>query len=72
MLFAMVRILNKINQLAASLEPIFQNYMQIFIFLGSEKVKLSHSKGKQLVETNNINKSLLTLGKKIFEILLKN
>ncbi|CAF0890601.1 unnamed protein product [Rotaria sp. Silwood1] len=29
---------------------------------GSEKVKVSHSKGKQLVETNNINKSLLTLG----------
>ncbi|CAM2708055.1 unnamed protein product [Rotaria socialis] len=29
---------------------------------GSEKVKASHSKGKQLVETNNINKSLLTLG----------
>ncbi|CAF0848068.1 unnamed protein product [Adineta ricciae] len=35
----------------------------IFVDLaGSEKVKLSHSKGKQLVETNNINKSLLTLG----------
>ena len=30
---------------------------------GSEKVKISLSKGKQLVETNNINKSLLTLGK---------
>ncbi|CAF1597857.1 unnamed protein product, partial [Didymodactylos carnosus] len=29
----------------------------------SEKVKVSHSKGRQLVETNNINKSLLTLGK---------
>lgn len=33
-----------------------------FFPLGSEKVKVSHSKGKQLVETNNINKSLLTLG----------
>ena len=30
---------------------------------GSEKVKVSLSKGKQLIETNNINKSLLTLGK---------
>ena len=27
-------------------------------------MKVSHSKGKQLVETNNINKSLLTLGNK--------
>ncbi|CAF1278825.1 unnamed protein product [Adineta steineri] len=35
----------------------------VFVDLaGSEKVKQSHSKGKQLVETNNINKSLLTLG----------
>ncbi|UJR35549.1 hypothetical protein I4U23_028302 [Adineta vaga] len=35
----------------------------IFVDLaGSEKVKLSLSKGKQLTETNNINKSLLTLG----------
>ncbi|CAF4248014.1 unnamed protein product, partial [Rotaria magnacalcarata] len=30
--------------------------------LGSEKVKASLSKGKQLTETNNINKSLLVLG----------
>ncbi|CAF4365597.1 unnamed protein product, partial [Rotaria magnacalcarata] len=28
----------------------------------SEKVKASLSKGKQLTETNNINKSLLVLG----------
>jgi kinesin family protein 12 len=35
----------------------------IFVDLaGSEKVKVSMSKGKQLVETNNINKSLLVLG----------
>jgi len=35
----------------------------IFVDLaGSEKVKVTHSKGKQLVETNNINKSLLVLG----------
>ncbi len=35
----------------------------IFVDLaGSEKVKMSLSKGKQLVETNNINKSLLVLG----------
>ncbi|CAF1377979.1 unnamed protein product [Adineta steineri] len=35
----------------------------IFVDLaGSEKVKVSLSKGKQLTETNNINKSLLTLG----------
>ncbi len=38
-------------------------YFLSFDFLsGSEKVKVSHSTGKQLVETNNINKSLLTLG----------
>ncbi|CAF2392363.1 unnamed protein product [Rotaria sp. Silwood2] len=35
----------------------------VFVDLaGSEKVKVSLSKGKQLTETNNINKSLLTLG----------
>ena len=35
----------------------------IFVDLaGSEKVKITHSKGKQLTETNNINKSLLVLG----------
>ncbi|CAF0829857.1 unnamed protein product [Didymodactylos carnosus] len=35
----------------------------IFVDLaGSEKVKVSHSTGRQLVETSNINKSLLTLG----------
>ncbi|CAF0865437.1 unnamed protein product [Adineta ricciae] len=34
----------------------------IFHSTGSEKVKVSLSKGKQLIETNNINKSLLTLG----------
>ena len=37
--------------------------ISVFLLQGSEKVKASHSKGKQLVETNNINKSLLTLGK---------
>jgi hypothetical protein len=40
-------------------------------FLGSEKVKVSHSKGKQLVETNNINKSLLTLGNKTSKFLFQ-
>ena len=35
----------------------------IFVDLaGSEKVKITQSKGKNLVETNNINKSLLVLG----------
>jgi kinesin family member 12 len=35
----------------------------IFVDLaGSEKVKMTQSKGKQLTETNNINKSLLVLG----------
>lgn len=35
----------------------------IFVDLaGSEKVKVTLSKGKQLTETNNINKSLLVLG----------
>ncbi|CAF5146478.1 unnamed protein product, partial [Rotaria magnacalcarata] len=35
----------------------------VFVDLaGSEKVKASLSKGKQLTETNNINKSLLVLG----------
>ncbi|RNA28201.1 kinesin KIF12 [Brachionus plicatilis] len=35
----------------------------IFVDLaGSEKVKVTMSKGKQLTETNNINKSLLVLG----------
>jgi hypothetical protein len=41
----------------------FQYSNSNFCFSGSEKVKVSLSKGKQLVETNNINKSLLTLGK---------
>jgi hypothetical protein len=37
----------------------------IFVDLaGSEKVKITQSKGKNLTETNNINKSLLVLGKK--------
>ena len=43
-------------------EYIYVCMIFIFYLLGSEKVKASHSKGKQLVETNNINKSLLTLG----------
>ena len=43
----------------------------LFYILGSEKVKASHSKGKQLVETNNINKSLLTLGNKFSIVFLK-
>ena len=34
-------------------------------FVGSEKVKASRSKGFQLVETNNINRSLLTLGNEV-------
>jgi kinesin family protein 12 len=42
--------------------PFSFSFRFFFVFLGSEKVKISHSKGKQLVETNNINKSLLTLG----------
>jgi len=41
----------------------FLNLYKNIFFSGSEKVKVSLSKGKQLVETNNINKSLLTLGK---------
>lgn len=40
-----------------------QVFYCLYFCLGSEKVKVSLSKGKQLVETNNINKSLLTLGK---------
>ena len=36
--------------------------MKHFEFKGSEKVKITQSKGKNLVETNNINKSLLVLG----------
>lgn len=32
------------------------------LLIGSEKLKISRSTGKQLVETNNINKSLLALG----------
>ena len=40
------------------------------VLLGSEKVKVSLSKGKQLVETNNINKSLLTLGSLIAVLIL--
>lgn len=38
-----------------------RSFCSLFV-AGSEKVKVSLSKGKQLVETNNINKSLLTLG----------
>jgi hypothetical protein len=42
---------------------IFKIHTKSVLLLGSEKVKVSLSKGKQLIETNNINKSLLTLGK---------
>jgi hypothetical protein len=37
-------------------------YTTVVLYLGSEKVKDSLSTGKQLIETNNINKSLLALG----------
>lgn len=45
------------------LTPIDQSFIPFLS--GSEKVKVSLSKGKQLIETNNINKSLLTLGKSL-------
>lgn len=32
-------------------------------FIGSEKVKDTNTSGDQLLETNNINKSLLVLGR---------
>ena len=49
--------------LAGKIFHYLYSFESFICFLGSEKVKVSHSKGKQLVETNNINKSLLTLGK---------
>jgi hypothetical protein len=48
--------------LAGKKNHFFSIFYPSGFFSGSEKVKISHSKGKQLVETNNINKSLLTLG----------
>ena len=36
--------------------------IDLFFGLGSEKVKETKSTGEALVESNNINKSLLTLG----------
>ncbi|UJR10408.1 hypothetical protein I4U23_014612 [Adineta vaga] len=58
-----IQIEQDIQESADPNEQMTRQGKLIFVDLaGSEKVKMSHSKGKQLVETNNINKSLLTLG----------
>lgn len=42
-------------------------YQKIFHFTGSEKVKDTNTSGDQLLETNNINKSLLVLGEGVLK-----
>jgi kinesin family protein 12 len=58
-----IQIENELQNSQDPKEQITKLGKLIFVDLaGSEKVKVTHSKGKQLVETNNINKSLLVLG----------
>ncbi|CAF0865514.1 unnamed protein product [Adineta ricciae] len=58
-----IQVEQDITESENSTEQMTRQGKLIFIDLaGSEKVKVSLSKGKQLTETNNINKSLLTLG----------
>ena len=58
-----IQIENELQNSQDPKEQITKLGKLIFVDLaGSEKVKVTQSKGKQLVETNNINKSLLVLG----------
>ncbi|CAF0777512.1 unnamed protein product [Brachionus calyciflorus] len=58
-----IQIENELQNSQDPSEQITKLGKLIFVDLaGSEKVKVTLSKGKQLTETNNINKSLLVLG----------